>query len=40
MAWQPSYSWTGAPTEFNGTDAEYGGDSGMFTMSRTKSILI
>ncbi|RYP56478.1 hypothetical protein DL771_011797 [Monosporascus sp. 5C6A] len=27
MSWQPSYSWTGPPAEFNGTDPEYGGDS-------------
>ncbi|KAI1266796.1 ammonium transporter MEP1 [Xylariaceae sp. FL1019] len=27
MAYRPSYPWTGAPTEFNGTNAELGGDS-------------
>ncbi|KAI0896915.1 ammonium permease [Annulohypoxylon nitens] len=27
MSWQPSYSWTGAPTTFNGTNDETGGDS-------------
>ncbi|RYP28131.1 hypothetical protein DL767_007349 [Monosporascus sp. MG133] len=27
MSWHPSYSWTGWPAEFNGTDPEYGGDS-------------
>ncbi|KAJ1331306.1 AMMONIUM TRANSPORTER MEP1 [Microdochium nivale] len=26
MSWAPSYSWQGAPTEFNGTNAETGGD--------------
>ncbi|KAI0432085.1 ammonium transporter MEP1 [Xylaria sp. FL1042] len=27
MSWEPSYSWTGAPTTFNGTNPETGGDS-------------
>ncbi|KAI1158938.1 ammonium transporter [Nemania serpens] len=27
MSWHPSYSWTGAPATFNGTNAETGGDS-------------
>jgi hypothetical protein len=25
-----SYSWTGPPAQFNGTDATTGGDSGMY----------
>jgi len=28
-----SYSWVGAPTEFNGTNEETGGDSGMYSRS-------
>jgi hypothetical protein len=27
-----SYSWTGPPTQFNGTDAITGGDSGKFNI--------
>lgn len=27
MSWHPSYSWTGAPATFNGTNLETGGDS-------------
>jgi hypothetical protein len=35
MSWSPGYSWTGAPTEFNGTDSEYGGDSSTYCTCST-----